>query len=67
MKHKSTRLCIYPKDVQLITGRSLGYSRILLAEMRKKLGKERKDFISVAEFCSYTGLNREEVSMLMHP
>lgn len=66
MKHKMTRLCIYPKDVQRITGRSLGYSRTLLAELRKKLGKDRKDFISVAEFCTYTGLNQDDVCTMIH-
>lgn len=58
---KLNRICIYAKDVQAITGRSLNFSRLLLKEMRKELGKGKSDFITIEEFCRYKGLNCEEV------
>jgi len=59
---KVTRLIIYPKDVQLITGRSERYGRILLKRIKDHLKKEEHQFISVEEFCSYTGLKYEQVA-----
>ncbi|RQP07794.1 MAG: hypothetical protein EAS48_10950 [Chryseobacterium sp.] len=61
MKRRINRLCIYTKDVQSITGRSLRYSRNLLNEMRKELKKEKKEFLTIEEFCRYTGLRHEAV------
>ena len=34
------RICIYPKDIQLITARSERYSRKLLKDIRIHLGKK---------------------------
>lgn len=62
---KLNRLCIYPKDVQLITGRSLGSCRMLLNQLRGALGKQRKDFVTVEEFCRYKGLDYEEVCKIL--
>ncbi|WP_082706611.1 hypothetical protein [Flavobacterium sp. TAB 87] len=59
MKIEQKRLCMYPKDVQRITGRSYRYSRLLLIEIKRALNKEEHQFISVEEFCFYTGLPSE--------
>lgn len=37
---KITRACIYPKDVQCITGRSERYGRRLLKEIREHFDKQ---------------------------
>jgi hypothetical protein len=55
------RVVIYPKDIIRITGRSEKYARKLLAEIKIKLKKEPKQFISVDEFATYTGIERSVV------
>jgi hypothetical protein len=59
------RVVIYPKDIIRITGRSEKYARKLLAEIKTKLKKEPKQFISVDEFCEFTGLKIEQVQSLI--
>lgn len=65
MKLESIRLCIYPKDVQLITGKSERYSRMLLQKVKEKFSKEEHQFVSIEEFCNYTGLKVEQVQPLL--
>lgn len=55
------RLCIYPKDVQCITGKSYRYSARLLQKIRTELKKDKNEFVSVEEFSKYTGLKLEQV------
>ena len=55
------RMCIFPKDVQLITGRSERYGRQLLADIKCYLGKQPHQFVTVREFAVYCGLPYEEV------
>ena len=65
MKKKTCRLCIYPKDVQLITGRSIAYSRTLLKNIKQSLGKDKNALVSIEEFCIYTGISMELVQSVM--
>ncbi len=65
MKSETVRLCIYPKDVQRITGKSERYSRILLQKIKGKYKKEVHQFVTVEEFCLYTGLKKEHVQPLL--
>jgi hypothetical protein len=37
----SKRLCIYPKDVQRITGKSESFGRLLLQRIKNANGKEK--------------------------
>ncbi len=62
MKETLTRICIYPKDVQRITGKSERYGRMLLQKIRTHFNKEEHQFITVEEFCLYTGLKEEHVN-----
>lgn len=55
------RVCIYPKDIQLITGRSERYGRKLIQDIKEYLGKESHQFITIHEFSEYTGINEEIV------
>jgi hypothetical protein len=57
------RIVIYVKDVMNITGRKERPERQLLAKIEKKYQKERGSFISVEEFCNYTGLNKIPFSL----
>lgn len=58
-------MSINPKDIMQITGRSERYSRELLQKIRTDLGKNEHQFISVREFCSWAGLNYEEVRQIL--
>ena len=55
------RICIYPKDVMRITGKGEKFSRNYLEKIREKLQKEEHQFITVEEFCEYTGLKEVHV------
>jgi len=55
------RIIIYPKDVQVLTGKSERYGRGLIQKIRGHLKKQPHQMISIKEFCDYTGLEEEEV------
>jgi ribose 5-phosphate isomerase RpiB len=56
------RLCIYPKDIQIITGRSDRYGRNLIKKIKDYLKKEQHQVVSIEEFCEYMGLQQEVVA-----
>jgi len=58
---KSDRVCIFPKDVQRITGRSERYGRLLLHQIRKHFDKQPHQFITANEFAEFTGVDVEIV------
>lgn len=55
------RICIYTKDVVRITGKGERASRKLLEKIKKDLAKTENQFITVEEFCQFTGLKIEQV------
>ena len=61
MKTENKRLCIYPKDIQRITGKSYRQSIRLLQKIRTELNKLDNEFVSIEEFCVYTSLKYEQV------
>ncbi len=61
MKIETVRVCIYPKDVQRITGKSERYGRMLLQKIKEKFSKEDHQFVTVEEFCIYTGIKEDQV------
>lgn len=65
MKTQNKRLCIYPKDIQRITGKSYRQSIRLLQKIRKELNKLQNEFVSIEEFCQYTSLKMEQVEPLI--
>ena len=56
------RICIYPKDVERITGKSGRSGRRILSQIRQHYQKNEKQLISVDEFCRYTGLDLDQVN-----
>ena len=60
MKIKSRRICITSNDVKLVTGQSYRQSLRLLHKVANSLNKTMK-FVTIQEFCNYTGLNIEQV------
>jgi hypothetical protein len=65
MKTQNKRLCIYPKDIQRITGKSYRQSARLLQKIRIELRKLENEFVSIEEFCLYTSLKMEQVEALI--
>jgi hypothetical protein len=58
-----TRMVIYPKDIMLITGiQDARTARKFLDKIRKKFKKSKGAWISLDEFCEYTGFKEERVS-----
>tara|TARA_R110002126_G_scaffold55819_6_gene149692 strand:+ start:5759 stop:5959 length:201 start_codon:yes stop_codon:yes gene_type:complete len=56
------RACIYPKDIQRITGRSERYCRKLINTIKDYLDKEPHQFITVKDFASYSGIEEETIN-----
>ena len=65
MRPKIVRLCIYPKDIQRITGKSDRYSRELLRKIRLHLRKQDHQLVTVEEFSTYMGLSLEAVQQFI--
>ena len=65
MRAKNNRLCIYPKDIQRITGKSYRQSIRLPQKMRIKLNKLEDELVSIEEFCQFTSLKIEQVEPLI--
>lgn len=56
---KVIRACIYPKDIQCITGRSERYGRKLLNDIKSHFGKQPHQFITINEFSEYSGIEED--------
>jgi glucose-6-phosphate-specific signal transduction histidine kinase len=56
------QVVIYPKEVQQLTGNGYEASKRLLQRIRARFGKDARAYVSVREFCQYTGLAEQEVS-----
>ena len=65
MKIENKRLCIYPKDIQRITGKSYRQSVRLMLKIRTQLNKLPNELVSIEEFCQYTSLKYEQVKPLI--
>ncbi|WP_010662973.1 ISAon1 family transposase [Marinilabilia salmonicolor] len=58
---KTKRICIYAKDIQRITGKSEKTGYRILDNIRKRLGKEPHQFVTIKEFADFAGFATEEV------
>jgi hypothetical protein len=59
------RVCIYPKDIQLITGKSYRQSTRLMHKIKETLNKESHEYLTFMEFCDYTGIKYEQITHLI--
>ncbi|MBB3123797.1 hypothetical protein FHS04_001300 [Mesoflavibacter sabulilitoris] len=59
------RACIYPKDIQRITGRSERYGRKLLNDIKTHFGKKSHQFITAEEFAEYSGIKEEIINQYL--
>lgn len=53
------RVIIYAKDVEMLTGKKYRTACKLLQDLRKAMGKSKQHFVTITEFCSYTGIQEE--------
>ena len=56
-----TRVCIYPKDVQVVTGKSERWGREIIVRIKQHLSKPKHQLVTIDEFCAYLGLEKETV------
>jgi hypothetical protein len=62
------QVVIYPKDAASLTGNGYDAAKKLLQRVRTRFGKATGSYVSVGEFCAYTGLpEREVVAALSQP
>jgi len=64
-KHERHRIIIYAKDIQLITGKSERYGRMMLRRVREYFQKADHQLVTVQEFCEYAGLQIELVNRII--
>ena len=57
-----SRLCIYPKDIMQITGKSERYGRHIIKTIKEELNKEKHQLITIDEFCDFMGLKSQEIA-----
>jgi len=55
------RITIYPKDISRITGKSDRYGRMMITKIKLHFNKQAHQFVTIEEFCEYTGLKIEHV------
>lgn len=55
------RICIYPKDIQRITGKSERQCRNIIASIKSQLKKEKHQVVTLQEFCDYMGIQLDHV------
>jgi hypothetical protein len=60
------RICLYPKDVARLTGRSYDAAKRLVRRAREAAGKPAGALLTVADFCQFTGLSETEVSRALN-
>lgn len=60
------RICIYPKDVQVITGKSERYGRDIIKKIKEDLNKEKHQLVTIDEFCEFMGIENKTVEELIY-
>jgi hypothetical protein len=63
---KTKRICIYAKDIQRITGKSEKTGYRILDNIRKRLGKEPHQFVTINEFAEFAGFQPDEVEQYIN-
>lgn len=59
------RICIYPKDVQVVTGKSERYGRTIINKIKEHLNKEKHQLVTIDEFCDFMGFETGKVELLI--
>lgn len=56
-----SRIVIYPKDIQVLTGKSYRQALSLNKEIRTYFRKKKHQFLTIYEFADYTGISPEDI------
>ena len=59
------RVCIYPKDVQIVTGKSERWGRDIIKKIKSNLNKQHHQLLTIDEFCIYMGLDKPTVKQML--
>ena len=59
------RVVVFPRDVENITGKKGRTARRYLQKMRKAYGKNERQFITVKEFSSFSGIEEDVIHRFM--
>lgn len=60
------RCVIYPKDIQVMTGRSLKYAQTVCTKIKKIYNKRRSQYITIEEFAEFSGIPVELIAEYMY-
>jgi len=58
---KLQRICIYPKDIQIITGKSYRQSLRIYNQIKAHYNKQPHQVITWEELGEYLGINEDEI------
>jgi len=58
------RVCIYPKDVSILTGKSLAQAQRVLRNLRFLLNKRKDQYITFEEYANYSGIDLELIKKI---
>jgi hypothetical protein len=59
------RLCICPKDIEIVLGKSERQARNILSKIKTVLAKQKHQSITIEEFCNYQGLKSIDVKTIL--
>ena len=60
------RICIYPQDIEVITGKSERYGRKVIKNIKDNLNKQKHQLVTIDEFCKYMGFEYEKIKELIN-
>lgn len=55
------RVCIYPKDVSILTGKSLRNAQKILQDLKFSLKKGKGQYVTIAEFAAHSGIDIDTI------
>ncbi|MFN8238572.1 MAG: hypothetical protein U0T77_10415 [Chitinophagales bacterium] len=59
------RICIYPKDVQVVTGKSERWGREIIKKIKTRFSKQDHQLVTIDEFCTYLGLEENKANSFL--
>ena len=65
MRPFSARMIIYPKDIEIITGRRSRTAQNILLQIKKHYNIKKRDFITIYEFCEFMQMKEEFVREIL--
>jgi TorA maturation chaperone TorD len=63
---EASQIIIYPKDVQVLTGRSQKQAQRILQKTRRSLNRKKDHLVTILEFCSFCEFAEDEVLKALH-